>query len=212
MKRAIIRFNGKNIRVHATLDNPACSYGRPVWADEEGNAYLQVGLEFRQPFYELYGVTGFGVEGSDRNHFIVARCDPYHARFHYNGQKVLKYDGATPVEWIQDDDFGDGYTIEKAKEAIWKLALDSCDDNWNHENDDSIADFKAQILEDHGEDVEMDWYKGEGVYENNYPVILKGETSFQDDVMSYSVESMGDYDEDEAEIEDDGEEQDDYID
>ena len=35
---------------------------------------------------------------------IKATCDPYNARKHYNGQKVLQYDMATPVKWVMEDD------------------------------------------------------------------------------------------------------------
>lgn len=43
--------NGLEVRVHATTEHPASSYGKPVWVDEDGQAYCQVGME--APFYEV---------------------------------------------------------------------------------------------------------------------------------------------------------------
>ena len=36
---------------YATTEHSASSYGRPVWVDDEGQAYCQVGME--APFYEV---------------------------------------------------------------------------------------------------------------------------------------------------------------
>lgn len=44
-------INGVEVEVHQTTDNPASSYGFPVWEDDKGQAYCQVGMEI--PFYEI---------------------------------------------------------------------------------------------------------------------------------------------------------------
>lgn len=46
--------NGVSVSVHATTDHPASSYGKPVWVDDNGQAYCQVGFE--APFYSLSDV------------------------------------------------------------------------------------------------------------------------------------------------------------
>lgn len=53
MRRATLTstLNGKSVEVHATTEHSASSYGMPVWVDDEGKAYCQVGFE--APFYEL---------------------------------------------------------------------------------------------------------------------------------------------------------------
>lgn len=39
----INRNTGEEIKVHATTEHPTSSYGKAVWVDEQGRAYLQVG-------------------------------------------------------------------------------------------------------------------------------------------------------------------------
>lgn len=46
---------GETIPVHATTDHPDSHYGRPVWVDDNGTAYAEVGVP--TPFYAV-------VEGS----------------------------------------------------------------------------------------------------------------------------------------------------
>ena len=43
--------NGVEIKVHATTDHPASSYGIPVWVDDDNNAYCQV--DTPTPFYQI---------------------------------------------------------------------------------------------------------------------------------------------------------------
>lgn len=45
------RINGMSVQVYATTDHPDSSYGQPVWVDDEGQAYCQVGME--APFYDI---------------------------------------------------------------------------------------------------------------------------------------------------------------
>ena len=50
---------------------------------------------------------------------VVAQCNPYNAKSHYNSQRVINYDMTTPVKWVMDDDYGYGLSEE---EALAKLA------------------------------------------------------------------------------------------
>ena len=47
---------------------------------------------------------------------IIAKCDPYNAMKHYHGEKVIRRDGATPVEWIQDNH--EGMTLNEANAVL----------------------------------------------------------------------------------------------
>lgn len=52
---------------------------------------------------------------------IVACCDPYHAKLHYNGEKVIESDMGTPVQWV----IGEYDSIEEAREALWKTRIET---------------------------------------------------------------------------------------
>ncbi|MCD8287393.1 MAG: hypothetical protein LUC18_00920 [Porphyromonadaceae bacterium] len=56
---------------------------------------------------------------------IVALTDPHHSHLHYHGEKVLRYAGATPVEWIHDDNGGYGYTRQEAMALLAGWARES---------------------------------------------------------------------------------------
>lgn len=53
MRKALLTnpINGVSVKVYATTNNSASSYGKPVWVDAKGTAYCQVGLP------SLYNVT-----------------------------------------------------------------------------------------------------------------------------------------------------------
>lgn len=126
---------------------------------------------------------------------ITATCDPYHAKRHYNGQPVLEYDMATPVKWVIEDDIP---TLEEAKEKLMRLAKTGDpyeNGGWSYEDQESVEEYRKEMLELHGDEMTdeekealTDWYKGPGIYENRSPVLLKGETSFWDDVMQYNID------------------------
>ena len=117
---------------------------------------------------------------------IVAKCDAYNARCHYNGQRVLKYDGATPIHWVQEE-FD---TYEEAKDAIYKQALGeygAIEKDYEFvlsevRNTDDLSDIKNLI-----EDWE-DW--GEGVYINDAFVMSPNDDSYTLDTMTYAVEEL----------------------
>lgn len=125
---------------------------------------------------------------------IKVTCDPYNARTHYNGQKVIKFNGSTPVEWIAEEGF---QTMDEAKDALMRLAMRSSsyvNGNWSFEDEESVRELAAAIKEDLDDDEEpdMSWFKGPGIYDRDghqpIPVLLEDETSFRDDVESYSIE------------------------
>lgn len=47
----INNLTGERVAVTATTEHPDSSYGKAVWVDEEGTAYVQQGME--QPMYSL---------------------------------------------------------------------------------------------------------------------------------------------------------------
>lgn len=52
MTATLINHNtGEEIKVHATTEHPTSSYGKAVWVDEQGRAYLQVGST--HPLYDI---------------------------------------------------------------------------------------------------------------------------------------------------------------
>lgn len=125
---------------------------------------------------------------------IIVKCDPYNARKHYHGQEVIRHDGLTPVEWVKDDNFGAGYSEEDAKEALFKLArqTEANNDSWSWEDDSIIAEKKARDREDlpFFDDSLYDWYQGEGIYMQETLVLKKGNTSFQDDTITYMIDEF----------------------
>lgn len=130
---------------------------------------------------------------------ITACCDPYNARHHYNNQKVVRYDGTTPIEWIMEDGFA---SLDEAKAALMRLAktglpYEGCD--WFYYDDEAVRQYaeeiKAEDPDDFPEGVEpdMSWFHGAGIYAiggcgQPHPVLLEGERSFTDDSVTYFVE------------------------
>lgn len=129
---------------------------------------------------------------------ISASCNPYHARFNYNGQRVLKRDGATPVKWVMED----GLTEEEALQRLWEFACEDCESNyanWSREDAESIEDMAKMLADDESNDLTIEaarecfgWFKGEGIYTTGVDcpelVMLKGERSYSYDTMTYEVE------------------------
>lgn len=131
------------------------------------------------------------------SHRITASCDPYHVRRHYNGQKILRYDMATPVKWVIEDDIP---TLEEAKEKLMRLAKTGDpyeNGGWSYEDQESVTEHKKELLELYGDTMTdeeketlTDWFAGPGIYENHSPVLLEGGTSFHDDTMTYMIEAI----------------------
>jgi hypothetical protein len=119
---------------------------------------------------------------------IVAKCNPYHAKFHYHGERVLKYDGATPVEWVlQEFDteskaLSELYKMAKSEEGIVERTyLDVLEEI---KNMDDIIDIKNHIdnfLE----------YRDGLYYCNTFEFLMAyGGDSYSYDTMTYSVEEL----------------------
>lgn len=55
MRKAILKnkVTGVEVEVYATTEHPDSSYGKAVWVDKEGIAYMQVDYRFDNPFYEV---------------------------------------------------------------------------------------------------------------------------------------------------------------
>lgn len=61
MATLINKVTGEHIPVTATTNHPASSYGKAVWVDDKGQAYMQVGLA--NPYYEVIADTLNSAEG-----------------------------------------------------------------------------------------------------------------------------------------------------
>lgn len=130
-------------------------------------------------------------------HRIVVSCDPYNARKHYNGQKVLQYDMTTPVKWVMEEDIP---SLDEAKEKLMRLAKTGNpyeNGGWTYEDQESVKEYRKEMLELHGDEMTdeeketlTNWFAGPGIYENQSPVLLEGETSFHDDTMTYMIEAI----------------------
>jgi hypothetical protein len=121
---------------------------------------------------------------------IIAMCDPYNADFHYRGQEVKEYNGATPVAWVMADNLTEEEAVATLRDFAYE-DLGSCD-NVAYEYDEWINEMKGEMLEDGApaEEVEraFSWYEGAGFYEEKRSVWLEGEMSYRNDVMYYSIE------------------------
>ena len=124
---------------------------------------------------------------------IIASCNPYNARTHYNGERVLKYDMTTPVQWVINDGYGFGLTEEEAHKEMESYAnayegASYYDETnlaeWVQEVKDIFADNDEEPLED---DLDTSWFKGAGYYENQYPIYLVGDDYYREDVMTYEI-------------------------
>lgn len=124
-------------------------------------------------------------------YWIIAKCDPHNARFHFNecNNKPIRYDGATCVEWVVDDNYEDGYTIEEAYDILDRYA-DQLNDDTCYYDDDLVEQMRVEYREYEGAELDISWYVGAGWYENQYQVYKHGDESLRDDVMLYSIEAI----------------------
>lgn len=123
---------------------------------------------------------------------VVAQCDPYNARFNHNDERVLEYDGSTPVKWVMEDFYGEGISEEEALATLEKYAQM---DGYEYFDDNAVAEW-VQIFKENDApfegDVDTSWYEGVGYYdrENLICVYLRGEHYYRHDTMSYSIEDF----------------------
>lgn len=127
---------------------------------------------------------------------VVANCDPYNARFHHHSERVLEYDGATPVKWVMEDFYGAGITEEEALATLEKYARM---DGYEYFDENAVALWVAMFKEnyeyDNDEpyegDVDTSWYEGRGYYDEGMGcVYLCGGHCYCHDTMSYSIEEF----------------------
>ena len=62
---------------------------------------------------------------------VVAKCDPYNAKRHYLGGKVIRRDGGTPVEWVHNRE--ERLTLKEANDLLFLYASEIAGhkfDNW----------------------------------------------------------------------------------
>lgn len=125
-------------------------------------------------------------------YIITAVCNPYNARTHYNGQRVLRYDMTTPIKWVMEDAYGDGLTLEQAQDILDSYANQLSDDT-SYIDDEWLAQMVAEAKEYDEVDLDTSWYMGEGWYMGEYQVYKRGDMYLRDDVMDYAIEEMDDY-------------------
>lgn len=123
---------------------------------------------------------------------VVAQCNPYNAKSHYNGQRVLDYDMTTPVKWVMDDDYGCGISLDRALALLERYASE---DGYDYYDEAQLAawvqDFKETYEYENDKpyegDVDTSWYKGRGYYDsgNNVCVYLCGDHYYRHDTMFY---------------------------
>ncbi|MCD8281883.1 MAG: hypothetical protein LUC22_01370 [Prevotella sp.] len=126
-------------------------------------------------------------KNTEERHMIVATCDPYHALEYYNGGKVLKKNMATPIEWIHDDCDGYGYSHSEALSLLEEYADHHL--SWYFCDDEEIRELMQEIDEPVGAD-SPEWYEGPGWYFDDCVMYKRGDDSFTDDVMTYSIRRL----------------------
>lgn len=115
---------------------------------------------------------------------IVAKCDSLNAKKYYHGERVLMYEGKTPVRWVHMD----GLTYPECLAEFECWAEDGCTlytDEWIEED---IKEAGISIsLEEWMKD--NPWYVGDGYYYNDSHELRYSlfDDVFCDDVMTYVI-------------------------
>lgn len=59
----------------------------------------------------------------DKKYIITCKTNAYAASRQYiDEDKVLDYDGNTPIKWIHDDNIGYGYSLDEARQILMDMA------------------------------------------------------------------------------------------
>lgn len=123
-----------------------------------------------------------------KKYIITGACDPYHAHSHFCGSsnQPLRYDMATPVEWVVDDNYGYGYSIEEAYDLLDSYANQMSDDIC-YNNDEWIKQLVDEAKEYDEVDLDVSWYKGAGWYCGETLIYQRGDAYLRDDSMLYTI-------------------------
>lgn len=120
------------------------------------------------------------------NWAIIAHCDPYNAKSHYHGERVVKFDGATPVSWVLKE-FS---TKTEAIERLEKFFKGDYEGEIDFYESESAA---RKDLEDMGiEQPDTTFWKGAGYYhtESKELIFRKGDESYSFDTLSYYIDQI----------------------
>jgi hypothetical protein len=129
---------------------------------------------------------------SDKNYIIVEKCDAYNAKAHFErGAKVLKREGATPVKWVHDDNFGHFYTLAEAQKVLLSYARKYYNEHGSAQEYSSVKEIENEYKELGISSCNAKkWFKGPGFYENEEAVFLYNATCYEEDVVTYSIEEV----------------------
>lgn len=133
----------------------------------------------------VFGETGTAVVLSP-NWAIIAHCDPYNSKSHYHGERVVKFDGATPVSWLLKE-FS---TKAEAIERLEKFFKGDYQGEIDYYESESAA---RKDLEDMGiEEPDTTFWKGAGYYhtESKELIFRKGDESYSFDTLSYYIDQI----------------------
>ena len=128
----------------------------------------------------------------EKNYIIVEKCDAYNAQVHFErGAKVLKREGATPVKWVHDDNFGHFYTLCEAQKVLLSYARGYYKEHGAAREYTSIEEIEKEYQELGIATCDAEkWFKGAGFYENEEPLFLYNATCYNEDVLTYSIEEV----------------------
>lgn len=117
---------------------------------------------------------------------IVAKCDSLNAKKYYHGERVLKYEGKTPVWWVHSDGYGNredaAYQFQRWAEEEESYIFDETNIAIELERYPNYTE--EQWLEDN------QWYVGPGfyrVYDDELIWQWSGDV-YYDNEMTYTIE------------------------
>lgn len=158
-------------------------------AESRKKYYICIGKQEKTTIKTLTTTT----HATDTKKMIVASCNPYNARTHYNGERVLEYDMTTPVKWVINDGYGCGLTDDEAHKEMENYA--NAYESASYYDEESLADYENEVKEmyeyendaPYEGDIDTSWFMGAGYYENEYPIYLIGDDYYREDVMTYAI-------------------------
>lgn len=121
-----------------------------------------------------------------KKYMIVGHCNPYHSKLYYPKlSRILKYDGATPVKWVVDDNWGEGLEEGELEKTFRDIAWGDTNNRFHYDREYVEDCIYNEINYDDS------WFEGDGVYdENHYPIYIYGSRIIRDDVMVYTAEEF----------------------